>query len=120
MFLVLAADGTDAYEYAKKINRFRLIKRTEGVSSTDIVGRMLMCTRVNPRLRAVTLAPTSPRPSPLTRPPPGRVCERLMQICCALSCESELFSMRNLGAARVPKDLQAAAVLAGGDVWASE
>ena len=47
------ADGTDAYAYAKKIGRFRLIKRTEGVSSTDIVGRMLMCTRVNPKLRQV-------------------------------------------------------------------
>lgn len=46
-------DGTDAYAYAKKIGRFRLIKRTEGVSSTDIVGRMLMCTRVNPKLRQV-------------------------------------------------------------------
>ncbi len=57
-----SADGTDAYEYAKKIGRFRLIKRTEGVSSTDIVGRMLMCTRVNPRLRAVR----TPAPAPLT------------------------------------------------------
>lgn len=45
-------DGTDAYENAKKIGRFKLIKRTEGVSSTDIVGRMLMCTRNNPRLGA--------------------------------------------------------------------
>jgi hypothetical protein len=50
------ADGTDAYAYAKKIGRFRLIKRTEGVSSTDIVGRMLMCTRVNPKLRQVSYA----------------------------------------------------------------
>ena len=31
--------------------RFRMIKRTEGVSSTDIVGRMLMCTRDNARFR---------------------------------------------------------------------
>lgn len=53
--LLSAADGTDAYAYAKKIGRFRLIKRTEGVSSTDIVGRMLMCTRVNPKLRQVTI-----------------------------------------------------------------
>ena len=45
-------DGSDAYENAKKIGRFKLIKRTEGVSSTDIVGRMLMCTRNNPRLGA--------------------------------------------------------------------
>lgn len=29
------------------------IKRTEGVSSTDIVGRMLMCTRDNSRFREV-------------------------------------------------------------------
>lgn len=50
------ADGTDAYAYAKKIGRFRLIKRTEGVSSTDIVGRMLMCTRVNPRMSQVRLS----------------------------------------------------------------
>eukprot|EP00891_Asterochloris_glomerata_P006161 jgi/Astpho2/6161/Aster-03576 len=43
----LLPDGTDAYEHAKKMGRFRMIKRTEGVSSTDIVGRMLTCTRVN-------------------------------------------------------------------------
>ena len=42
-------DGTDAYAYAKKSGRFRLIKRTEGVSTTDIVGRMLMCSRNNLR-----------------------------------------------------------------------
>ena len=50
--IVTHTDGTDAYENAKKIGRFKLIKRTEGVSSTDIVGRMLMCTRNNPRLGA--------------------------------------------------------------------
>ena len=33
-----------------------MIKRTEGVSSTDIVGRMLMCTRVNPRISEVLSA----------------------------------------------------------------
>ncbi|GAV77503.1 CTP_transf_2 domain-containing protein [Cephalotus follicularis] len=38
-------DGTDAYELAKKAGRYKQIKRTEGVSSTDIVGRMLLCTR---------------------------------------------------------------------------
>lgn len=31
-------DGTDAYELAKKAGRYKQIKRTEGVSSTDIVG----------------------------------------------------------------------------------
>eukprot|EP00210_Caulerpa_lentillifera_P007503 g7169.t1 len=43
----LLPDGTDAYAYAKKLGRFKMIKRTEGVSTTDIVGRMLTCTRVN-------------------------------------------------------------------------
>lgn len=32
-------DGTDAYALAKKAGRFKQIKRTEGVSSTDIVGQ---------------------------------------------------------------------------------
>ncbi|CAH9102354.1 unnamed protein product [Cuscuta europaea] len=41
----LLPDGTDAYALAKKAGRYKQIKRTEGVSSTDIVGRMLLCTR---------------------------------------------------------------------------
>ena len=41
----ITADGKDAYETAKKWGRFRAIKRTEGVSTTDIVGRMLLGTR---------------------------------------------------------------------------
>jgi ethanolamine-phosphate cytidylyltransferase len=32
-------DGTDAYALAKKAGRYKQIKRTEGVSSTDIVGK---------------------------------------------------------------------------------
>ncbi|XP_042388657.1 ethanolamine-phosphate cytidylyltransferase-like [Zingiber officinale] len=38
-------DGRDAYALAKKAGRYKQIKRTEGVSSTDIVGRMLLCVR---------------------------------------------------------------------------
>ena len=34
-------DGTDAYALAKKAGRYKQIKRTEGVSSTDIVGKIL-------------------------------------------------------------------------------
>ncbi|KAJ6806401.1 putative ethanolamine-phosphate cytidylyltransferase [Iris pallida] len=34
----LMPDGTDAYALAKKAGRYKQIKRTEGVSSTDIVG----------------------------------------------------------------------------------
>ena len=55
----MPADGTDAYEHVKKMGRFRMIKRTEGVSSTDIVGRMLMCTRVNPRISEVFAPPST-------------------------------------------------------------
>lgn len=39
------ADGQDVYRAVKQMGRFRTVKRTEGVSSTDIVGRMLLCTR---------------------------------------------------------------------------
>ncbi|PRW39371.1 CTP-phosphoethanolamine cytidylyltransferase isoform A [Chlorella sorokiniana] len=48
----LLPDGTDAYAHAKKLGRFKMIKRTEGVSTTDIVGRMLMCSRDNARFSA--------------------------------------------------------------------
>eukprot|EP00250_Pteridium_aquilinum_P033383 c5534_g1_i1 orf=242-1549(+) len=44
----LLPDGSDAYELAKKAGRYKQIKRTEGVSSTDIVGRMLLCVRDRP------------------------------------------------------------------------
>ncbi|KAJ9530248.1 hypothetical protein QJQ45_023532 [Haematococcus lacustris] len=54
----LLPDGTDAYAHAKALGRFRMIKRTEGVSTTDIVGRMLTCTRVNPTM----LHPDQPHP----------------------------------------------------------
>ena len=38
-------DGKDVYETAKKAGRYRSIPRTEGVSTTDIVGRMLLLTK---------------------------------------------------------------------------
>ncbi|XP_058068427.1 ethanolamine-phosphate cytidylyltransferase-like [Magnolia sinica] len=41
----LLPDGTDAYALAKKAGRYKQIKRTEGVSSTDIVGRILSSMR---------------------------------------------------------------------------
>ncbi|KAH9603768.1 hypothetical protein KSS87_018794 [Heliosperma pusillum] len=41
----LLPDGSDAYALAKRAGRYKQIKRTEGVSSTDIVGRMLLCVR---------------------------------------------------------------------------
>jgi len=44
----LLPDGSDAYALAKKAGRYKQIKRTEGVSSTDLVGRMLLCVRDRP------------------------------------------------------------------------
>ncbi|KAE9607614.1 hypothetical protein Lal_00026699 [Lupinus albus] len=41
----LLPDGTDAYAAAKKAGRYKQIKRTEGVSSTDIVGRIMTSLR---------------------------------------------------------------------------
>lgn len=43
----LLPDGTDVYDYPKRIHRFRMVKRTEGVSTTDIVGRMLLVGKTN-------------------------------------------------------------------------
>jgi ethanolamine-phosphate cytidylyltransferase len=37
----LLPDGTDAYAYPKRIGKYKEIKRTEGVSTTDILGRLL-------------------------------------------------------------------------------
>jgi ethanolamine-phosphate cytidylyltransferase len=38
-------DGKDVYAVAKEAGKFRSIPRTEGVSTTDIVGRMLLLTK---------------------------------------------------------------------------
>jgi ethanolamine-phosphate cytidylyltransferase len=47
----LLPDGSDAYDYPKMVGRFRMVKRTEGVSTTDIVGRMLTCGKTNRLVR---------------------------------------------------------------------
>lgn len=38
-------DGKDAYATAKELKMFKTIKRTEGISTTDLVGRMLLMNR---------------------------------------------------------------------------
>jgi ethanolamine-phosphate cytidylyltransferase len=43
----LLPDGTDAYDAPKKAGKFKMIKRTEGVSTTDIVGRMLVASETS-------------------------------------------------------------------------
>jgi len=40
-------DGTDSYEEVKKAGKFKLIRRTQGVSTTDLVGRMLLLTKTH-------------------------------------------------------------------------
>jgi len=43
--ITLTADGTDTYHIVKNANRYKEITRTQGVSTTDLVGRMLLLTK---------------------------------------------------------------------------
>lgn len=47
-------DGKDVYESAQKIGKYLTIPRTEGISTTDIVGRMLLMTRSHHALASLT------------------------------------------------------------------
>jgi ethanolamine-phosphate cytidylyltransferase len=39
------SSGEDCYRFVKAADRFRVVKRTPSISTTDLVGRMLLCTR---------------------------------------------------------------------------
>ncbi|KAI9805044.1 MAG: hypothetical protein M1826_004791 [Phylliscum demangeonii] len=39
------SSGEDCYRFVKAAGRFIMVKRTPGISTTDLVGRMLLCTR---------------------------------------------------------------------------
>ncbi len=41
------ASGEDCYRYVKAADRFLVVKRTPGISTTDLVGRMLLCTKTH-------------------------------------------------------------------------
>ncbi|XP_073968695.1 phosphoethanolamine cytidylyltransferase [Rhodnius prolixus] len=43
--ITTTADGVDTYHLVKAAGRYREVERTRGVSTTDIVGRMLLMTR---------------------------------------------------------------------------
>lgn len=43
--ITTTAEGLDTYHIVKAANRYRECKRTEGVSTTDLVGRMLLVTK---------------------------------------------------------------------------
>ncbi|XP_077475436.1 ethanolamine-phosphate cytidylyltransferase-like isoform X2 [Stigmatopora argus] len=45
--LTLTADGEDTYREVKESGRYRECKRTQGVSTTDLVGRMLLMTKAH-------------------------------------------------------------------------
>jgi len=49
------AGGEDCYRFVKQANRFKVVKRTPGISTTDLVGRMLLGSREHfiPSLRDV-------------------------------------------------------------------
>ena len=39
------SNGEDCYRYVKAAGRFLVVSRTPGISTTDLVGRMLLCTK---------------------------------------------------------------------------
>ncbi|KZL87182.1 ethanolamine-phosphate cytidylyltransferase [Colletotrichum incanum] len=41
------ADGYDCYRFVKEAGRFKVVKRTPSISTTDLVGRMLLCTKTH-------------------------------------------------------------------------
>lgn len=45
--ITLTVDGKDTYAEVKHEGRYRECKRTQGVSTTDLVGRMLLMTKAH-------------------------------------------------------------------------
>lgn len=41
------SSGNDCYRFVKAAGRFLVVRRTPGISTTDLVGRMLLCTRTH-------------------------------------------------------------------------
>jgi ethanolamine-phosphate cytidylyltransferase len=41
------SSGEDCYRFVKAANRFKVVKRTPSISTTDLVGRMLLCTKTH-------------------------------------------------------------------------
>ncbi|PSR83504.1 hypothetical protein BD289DRAFT_281606 [Coniella lustricola] len=41
------SSGEDCYRFVKEAGRFKVVKRTPAISTTDLVGRMLLCTRTH-------------------------------------------------------------------------
>lgn len=45
--ITMTADGVDTYQIVKDLGRYKEFKRTAGVSTTDLVGRMLLATKTH-------------------------------------------------------------------------
>lgn len=45
--ITLDADGNDTYRIVKEAGRYREVQRTAGISTTDVVGRMLLLTKTH-------------------------------------------------------------------------
>ena len=43
--ITMTADGEDTYHLVKSAGRYKEVERTQGVSTTDLVGRMLLMTK---------------------------------------------------------------------------
>lgn len=43
----MSADGVDCYHLVKTAERYKEVQRTQGVSTTDLVGRMLLMTKTH-------------------------------------------------------------------------
>ena len=56
-------DGRDVYESAQRAGKYRTIPRTEGVSTTEIVGRMLLLNREHHAPPAPSDGRTTPTPT---------------------------------------------------------
>lgn len=41
------SSGEDCYRFVKEAGRFKVVRRTPSISTTDLVGRMLLCTRTH-------------------------------------------------------------------------
>ncbi|KAI0505933.1 phosphoethanolamine cytidylyltransferase-like protein [Xylaria bambusicola] len=41
------SNGEDCYRFVKEAGRFKVVKRTPSISTTDLVGRMLLCTKTH-------------------------------------------------------------------------
>ena len=50
--LVLGPGGEDTYAPFKDTGRFKIFKRTEGISTTDIIGRLLLVAKDRERMIA--------------------------------------------------------------------